>query len=60
MTADYNHVSYEHQGAIETNIFLLLVVGIMLFITAQNMLDFLKQHESWFSPHLICLVAMGL
>lgn len=60
MTADEDQFPYEKQGIIETDSMLLLIYCFLFFLVCRNMLLFEETFGTKNTPHIYCLVAMGL
>lgn len=60
MTADEDHFPYEKQGIIQTDSYLLMVYVILFVLVIQNMNKFENTFGTKNTPHLYCLIAMGL
>jgi hypothetical protein len=61
MTADENHISYEKQGVVSENIYLIVIfVGLIAF-SCRNMTQFNLEFDLLFenTPTLYCMVAMA-
>ena len=58
MQDEDSELPYELHGMIKVDIFLLIVFIGLLALNYHSWSNFVKEHEIWNSPHLMCLLAM--
>jgi hypothetical protein len=60
LTQDKDQFSYEKAGTITVDTFLLVVFMALFALNCKGQGKFIDEHSSRNSPHLYCLIAMGL
>lgn len=58
MTSDDDHFSYEYQGVLSTDSYLMVCYILLFVLNCKDWLRF-KETEQFHSPHMYCLIAMG-
>ena len=59
MTSDDDHFSYEQQGALTTDMVLMVCYITLFALSMRDLLKFIDRNDTRNSPHVYCLIAMG-
>lgn len=57
---DEDHFSYEEQGFLNIDITLIIVFICLIFMVSKDLCRYLKEFDSYNSPHIWCLISLGI
>lgn len=60
MRDEDSELPYELHGMIGVDCFLLVVFVALIILNYKSWSFFVKEHNIWNSPHILCLIAMGI